>query len=40
MKTFERDWVPAWPSSGINRDYQNTGTIGAEDGDALIRLKG
>ena len=27
------------PFSGINMAYQNTGTIGPEDGDALIRLK-
>jgi CzcA family heavy metal efflux pump len=27
------------PFSGINMAYQNTGTIGAEDGDALISLK-
>ena len=28
------------PYSGINMAYQNTGTIGPEDGDALISLKG
>jgi multidrug efflux pump subunit AcrB len=28
------------PFSGINMAYQNTGTIGPEDGDALISLKG
>ncbi len=28
------------PFSGINMAYQNTGTIGPEDGDALITLKG
>src|SRR6202161_4873382 len=27
------------PYSGINMAYQNTGTIGPEDGDALISLK-
>ena len=27
------------PFSGINMAYQNTGTIGPEDGDALISLK-
>ena len=27
------------PYSGINMAYQNTGTIGPEDGDALITLK-
>jgi hypothetical protein len=27
------------PSSSINRAYQNTKTMGAEYGDALIRLK-
>src|ERR1700751_2171303 len=27
------------PFSGINMAYQNTGTIGPEDGDALITLK-